>query len=204
MQKLSLDETTATPDMTAASAVGPTAQPMSGSNLDGPRNFGQNRPLSSTAVGSSSMRRPSPIFALVLVGLAITAGIATGYGGYKLKSKGTLLSAGESSQPIQQVAGSSVKAGEVFGIQDEKTFKDSAEGYLEEGGIGGEGSHKLVRAGGVSQTVVLTSSVTDLAKFEGMNVKIWGETFKAQKAGWLMDVGRVQVVDVSGKAPSEE
>jgi len=37
-----------------------------------------------------------------------------------------------------------------------------------------------------------------------MEVKIWGETFKAQKAGWLMDVGRVEIVNPDGEAPLEE
>jgi hypothetical protein len=94
--------------------------------------------------------------------------------------------------------------GDVFGVQDEKTFKDSAEGYLEIGGLDGEGSHKLLRPGGDSQTVYLTSSVTDLDKFDGMSVKVWGETFKGQKAGWLMDVGRVQIVSPQGEKPTEE
>lgn len=31
---------------------------------------------------------------------------------------------------------------------------------------------------------------------------IWGETFKGQKAGWLMDVGRVEVVNTSATKPS--
>jgi hypothetical protein len=36
-----------------------------------------------------------------------------------------------------------------------------------------------------------------------MQVKVWGETFKGQKAGWLMDVGRVQVIDTEAEAPVE-
>jgi hypothetical protein len=34
-----------------------------------------------------------------------------------------------------------------------------------------------------------------------MEVKIWGETFKGQQAGWLMDVGRVEVIEVEGEQP---
>jgi hypothetical protein len=148
--------------------------------------------------------RPASTMLLVLLILAIGAGVATGFGAFKLKSKTAMVGGGsDNAQPIQKVAGDSVKNGQVFGVQDEKTFKDSAEGYLEDGGIGGEGSHKLLRAGGANQTVVLTSSVTDLSKFVGMQVKVSGETFKAQKAGWLMDVGRVQVIETAGKAPTE-
>ena len=84
------------------------------------------------------------------------------------------------------------------------SFKDSAEGYLEEGGLEGEGSHKLLRPGGDSQTVYLTSSVTDLDELVGTEVRIWGETFKGQKAGWLMDVGRVEVLKVDAESPAEQ
>jgi hypothetical protein len=151
----------------------------------------------------SSMKSPFPKLAIVLSIVAIAAGVATGYGGFKLKSKsGSLL---PSPSDLQRVAEEGqVKVGDVFGVKDEETFKDSAEGYLEIGGINGEGSHKITRPGGVSQTVYLTSSITDLDQFDGMEVKIWGETFKGQKAGWLMDVGRIEILNTDGQAPSEE
>ena len=63
------------------------------------------------------------------------------------------------------------------------------------GGVDGEGSHHLVRPGGESQNVYLTSSIIDLDQFVGRSVKIWGATFEAQQAGWLMDVGRLQVLE---------
>jgi hypothetical protein len=154
--------------------------------------------------GTSSMSKRSPLPLLVAV-VAIVAGVATGWGGAQLESSaapGGLT--GTNGEPLQQVATGQVKDGDVFGVADEKTFKDTAEGYLQKGGVDGEGSHSLLRAGGVSQTVYLTSSVTDLDKFEGMTVKVWGETFKGQKAGWLMDVGRVQIVSTQGQAPAEE
>lgn len=81
------------------------------------------------------------------------------------------------------------------GIADEATFKDSAEGTLEEGGIAGEGTHHLTREGGVSQTVYLTSTVVNLDDFIGKKVKVFGQTISAKKAGWLMDVGLVKVSD---------
>ena len=137
---------------------------------------------------------------------AIVAGVATGYGSYRLYGRTGSSTPGSTtnSAVISQIAGENVSAGEVFGSADDTAFKDQAEGYLEAGVINGEGSHKLLRPGGVSQTVYLTSSVTDLDKLVGMEVKIWGETFKAQRAGWLMDVGRVEVVKVQGSAPSEK
>lgn len=86
------------------------------------------------------------------------------------------------------------KAQKVVGSADAKTFRDSAEGILETGGIDSEGTHKLIRPGGESQTVYLTSSVLDLSQFIGRKVRVWGETNAAQKAGWLMDVGKMEVL----------
>lgn len=84
--------------------------------------------------------------------------------------------------------------GKTFGSDDLETFKDTAEGKLVEGGIEGEGQYHLVRPGGDSQNVYLTSSLVDLSQFIGRKVKVWGQTQKAQTAGWLMDVGRVEVL----------
>jgi hypothetical protein len=84
--------------------------------------------------------------------------------------------------------------GKTFGSEDMETFKDTAEGKLEEGGIESEGQYHLVRPGGESQNVYLTSSLVDLSQFIGRKIKVWGQTQKAQTAGWLMDVGRVEVL----------
>ena len=81
-----------------------------------------------------------------------------------------------------------------MGSNDTKTFKDIAEGDLKTGGIDGEGQFHLQRPGGESQNVYLTSSIVDLSAYVGKKVKIWGETHKAQHAGWLMDVGRLKVL----------
>lgn len=90
---------------------------------------------------------------------------------------------------------SSASKGTEVGSTDVKIFKDTAEGILEAGGLDGEGTHKLLREGGPSQTAYLTSSVVDLNQFVGKKVQVWGETFKGQMAGWFMDVGRVKVLE---------
>lgn len=84
-----------------------------------------------------------------------------------------------------------------MGVKDPKTFKDQAFGRIEKNDNSEipEGSHKLIRPGGPSQTAYLTSSVVDLNLFLGKCVEVWGETFAAQKAGWLMDVGYVKVLN---------
>lgn len=84
--------------------------------------------------------------------------------------------------------------GQTIGIADKKTFKDQAEGYLKEGGIDGEGSFHLERPGGTSQNVYLTSTTVDLLQYTGKKVRVWGQTFTSQKAGWLMDVGLVEIL----------
>jgi len=80
------------------------------------------------------------------------------------------------------------------GINDKKTFPDQAEGILREGGIDGEGSFHLERPGGPSQNVYLTSSTIDLSSYVGKKVRVWGQTFAGKKAGWLMDVGLIEVI----------
>lgn len=93
------------------------------------------------------------------------------------------------------MAPGTVQEGKEMGSPDIKTFKDTATGVIEKGGLNGEGTHKLIREGGPSQTAYLTSSIIDLDQFVGKKVQVWGETFKGQKAGWLMDVGRVKILE---------
>lgn len=82
--------------------------------------------------------------------------------------------------------------------QDTRTFRDFAEGTIKarpqpsDPSEYVEGTHMLLREGAVS--VALTSSVVDLSKYEGKKVKVFGETQKALKEGWLMDVGKVEEV----------
>jgi hypothetical protein len=162
------------------------------------------KPLNLDQKGSSIMKKPTKALLAIIVLLPILAGVATGFGLEKLASNTDGTGASNrlrSGQEIQQVAGETVSAGDIFGSADESTFKDQAQGVLQKGGFDGEGSHQLVRPGGESQTVYLTSSITDLDKFEGMEIKIWGETFKGQKVGWLMDVGRVEVINPEAELP---
>ena len=80
------------------------------------------------------------------------------------------------------------------GIVDKKTFPDKVEGTLKEGGLEGEGTFHLDRPGGDDQNVYLTSSTVDMSPYVGKKVRVWGQTFAGQKAGWLMDVGYIEVL----------
>lgn len=157
--------------------------------LDENKAMGQNQDLMS--------KKSKQIF-LIICAVAVLAGTLTGYGAHKLKAKN---GGGQIVENVTIEDANKIKNGDVFGVQDKDTFADSATGYVELGGIDGEGSHKLLREGGASQTVALTSSVVDLDKLVGAEVKLYGETFKAEKAGWFMDVGRVEVIEVNAQAP---
>lgn len=139
----------------------------------------------------------------ILSVLAIAIGLSGSYF-YKSKAKNVVNQESATGELTATVAETgNIKNGDVFGSADASAFKDSAQGYLEIGGLNEEGSHKLLRTGGSSQTVYLTSSVTDLDKFNGMEVKVWGETQAGNKVGWLMDVGRVEIINIKGIAPEE-
>lgn len=117
----------------------------------------------------------------IFVAVAVIVGAAVGFLPRLItKSSGTKTGSGEATQTA--------------GIADKSTFKDAAEGTLKEGGIDGEGNFHLVRPGGESQNVYLTSSTVDLSLYVGKKVKVWGQTFTGEKAGWLMDVGLVEVL----------
>ncbi|KUK78958.1 MAG: hypothetical protein XD95_0688 [Microgenomates bacterium 39_7] len=148
------------------------------------------------------MKKKQKKMLIIMCVVAVVAGIGTGFGAHLLRAQQTRIEGGP--EPAQMIAEGEFEVGDVFGIQDTDIFKDTAQGYLERGGINGEGSHRLLRPGGESQTVYLTSTVTDLDKLVGAEVKVWGETYKGQKAGWLMDVGKVEIIKVNGEAPFEE
>lgn len=212
MHKLKLDETQSTEkkqnpaeEIEAKDAqqteldVETQASDNNGSSVDIKNEIGNRQTLE-----KKTMKKATLKISLIIALIAAVSGIATGYGGYKLNLKSGSDSKSPANSKLERVATENqIKAGDTFGVEDEKTFSDQAQGYLEDGGLNGEGSHKLIRAGGESQTVYLTSSITDLDKFIGMEVKIWGETFKGQKAGWLMDVGRIEVLKTDGQAPTE-
>ncbi|MDO8741867.1 MAG: hypothetical protein Q7J11_01850, partial [Candidatus Roizmanbacteria bacterium] len=117
----------------------------------------------------------------IFIASAVIIGVVLGFGFSRFNKKTT--NGSGVNKAVTQSAG----------VVDKKTFKDSAEGVLREGGIDGEGNFHLERPGGVSQNVYMTSTTVDLSNYIGKKVKVWGQTFQAEKAGWLMDVGSVEV-----------
>lgn len=141
--------------------------------------------------------RKKPLFPIMLI-IAIIGGLFTGYlmAQKKLLLADSMGTAGGNLTQNPTSAGA-VKVGDVFGNADEKTFRDTAEGTLQPGGIDGEGSHHIERGANKSQWVYVTSSVVDLDLFVGHRVTVWGETNSSKKAGWLMDVGRLKVLEMN-------
>lgn len=125
---------------------------------------------------------------LTIVIISIILGVITGF---ILSNKGkdgsSLTSAGLGTTPPKNAQA------------DAQTFRDFAEGVIKtkpkpsDLGEYTEGTHLLQREASVP--VALTSSVIDLSKYEGKKVKVYGETQKALKEGWLMDVGRVEEIE---------
>ncbi len=152
-------------------------------------------PKMSETMTNESFFTPVRIISLVVV---LLLGLGTGY---LIKNKVGGATRGDGPVIARNVPEAGLKEGDIIGEQSAKEFKDSVTGVLQKGGLDGEGSHKLLRPGGVSQTVYLTSSIIDLDEFVGHQITVWGETFKGQKAGWLMDVGRVKVEKLNAPNP---
>ncbi|EKD65515.1 MAG: hypothetical protein ACD_50C00065G0008 [uncultured bacterium] len=126
---------------------------------------------------------------IIVLIVAAIVGIGSGYAFSRgIASKQEVVNGGS-------VSTSDIKKGMVVGSDDTEIFKDTAEGVLKAGGIDGEGAYHLERPGGKSQNVYLTSSIVDLSKFLDLKIKVWGETQQAKFAGWLMDVGRIEVLE---------
>lgn len=126
------------------------------------------------------MAKKTNIVVLLSYVLLIVLGVATGF----------ILSGKIAQSPGAIGSNSSAKQA---GSTDTTTFKDSAVGMLQKGGLDGEGTHQLIREGGPSQTAYLLSSVVDLDLYVDKKVKVWGQTLAAKRAAWLLDVGKVEV-----------
>jgi len=130
--------------------------------------------------------------AFIIFMLVIVMGVASGYGLSYLS--GTQNGAKTNASGTKTMSGNNDVASSA-GIADKKTFHDNAEGKLVDKTAKDpdEGSFKLIRPGGDSQTVYLTSSTVDMSEFVGKEVRVYGETFASDKVGWLMDVGFIEV-----------
>lgn len=131
----------------------------------------------------TNLQNPAKLI-LGIATLAVILGILTGY----------ILSTKNNGSGISPLSVGTAKTAQ----QDTRTFKDFAEGIIKvkpqpsDPQEYSEGTHLLMRDNAVP--VALTSSVVDLSQYEGKKVKVFGETQKALKEGWLMDIGRVDEI----------
>jgi hypothetical protein len=165
----------------------------------------QEAPSMEPSLTSTNPRGKQKNLTLVMVIVGVLAGAVTGF---FVAQKRLLLAGGSTplSGKLEQnpSSASAIKVGDVFGTKDEGTFRDSAEGILMAGGIDGEGSHHIERGENKSQWVYVTSSVVDLDMFVGHRVQVWGETNQGKKAGWLMDVGKLKVLELNAAPVSTD
>lgn len=155
------------------------------------------KPLEEETTEITNSRRNNYKNYLVLIGIiVIFLGIGSGY----LLSNTTtieILNNQNLDNNSQEKQIQKTQNGQILeeGMKDNELFPDKAQGELQknDGSITQEGSHILIRPGGVAQTVYLSSSVVDLDMFIGKSVEVWGQTNTAQKAGWLMEVGYIKV-----------
>ena len=129
------------------------------------------------------------ILPVVIIILIITIGVISGLVMSSVNKAKNLQSSG-----VQDPENLSPEVKESFA----QTFRDESEGIIEKNDQldkYAQGTHKLIRPGGESQTAYLTSSVLDLDTYLGKKVKIFGETFGSSQVGWLMDVGKVEILN---------
>lgn len=142
----------------------------------------QSTPVVKFAQNKGKFSKIVPILVILFI---IIAGVFSGL----------VLSSRDKVQKQQTVAGKDEETDPQVQEAFAQTFKDEAEGTIQKNDAldkYAQGTHKLIRAGGESQTAYLTSSVLDLNQYIGKKVKVFGETFGSSQVGWLMDVGKVE------------
>jgi hypothetical protein len=130
---------------------------------------------------------PEPAITIVVVSAVIILAIISGN-----IISGLLIKNSDTANLPEYATNKEMTSGK-YGKKDNKMCPDQAEGVLRKGGVEDEGTHHLTRKGGESQNVYLTSSTIDLDKLVGKKVEVWGKTYAAQQAGWLMDACYIEV-----------
>jgi hypothetical protein len=135
-----------------------------------------------------------PVIIIILV-LAITSGFFVSRIFPSNQTASTSNPVGNKTTSTDSISNADqLVVGKLYG-NTSKDFGDSAQGTVQAGGINGVGTHTLLREGGTTQNAALTSSVVDLDLFVGKKVEIKGQTNNTNKAGWLMDVGSIKILE---------
>lgn len=154
-------------------------------------------PNLSTNNSPAVTNQANPKSPLLILIITLAVSLATGFWISRLSpatsSPSPATSANQAVSVDKISSADSLKIGTIYGNQS-KNFKDRATGVIEKGSINGEGTHILIREGGLSQRASLTSSVVDLDLFVGKTVEVTGETNASTKTSWLMDVGTIKII----------
>lgn len=158
-------------------------------------NLASNPIINNNSVSPLKLPKPSKVIYLVIIILAIIFGF---FISRFLPTGVSVFDSGDNNSKTEVatkiVEGQEIKAGTTYGNLS-KNFSDSAMGVIKAGGVNGEGTHTLIREGGVTQNAALTSSVVDLDLFIDKKVEVKGETNDSNKAGWFMDVGSIKILE---------
>ena len=139
--------------------------------------------------------KESKIIYIIIVVLAIISGFwISRFLPTRQSVSDTGLDKSKNIEATKIVEGQEIKAGTTYGNLS-KNFSDNATGVIKAGGVNNEGTHTLLREGGVTQNAALTSSVVDLDLFIDKKVEVKGETNDSNKAAWFMDVGSIKILE---------
>jgi len=167
------------------SELGKEKEPVVKEQLEVPHRQSILTPIEPMAKSKPDMRQKYLAAFIVIILL----GFGTGYVAAK-GAPGSL-----SSEKAKVAITPATEGATEAGVNDDSAFPDTAEGELKEGGIDGDGTHYLDRGMGKEKYVYLTSTVINLQSFVGKKVSVKGQTLSGKKAGWLMDVGKVKVIE---------
>ncbi len=121
----------------------------------------------------------------LIIPVVILAGLGIGW----------LLSGGNKSQSNSLTeAPKTQSSSKEAGVLND-SCKDTVQGTLKEGGLEGDGTHHLDRGMGANKDVYVSSTVADLSLFVNKKVEVTGQTITGRKAGWLMDVCKIKVIE---------
>jgi len=133
----------------------------------------------------------SMLLPLLLALIVIVSGGATGWA---LSRGSSASSSNNDTSSVLESTGGVISETEM-GIEDKDKYPDTVEGLLVEGGLKGEGTHYIDRDLGPSKYVYLTSALVDFSLFVEKKVEVQGATISAQHVPWLLDVGKIKVVE---------
>lgn len=105
---------------------------------------------------------------------------------------GSVVGFGLSRSKIAKVLGGESIEAE---YKDSKLFESIVTGTVKKGGLFGDGTHTLVQDSNPKNPAALLSSVVDLDEYVDKHVQIWGRSQKGLKAAWLLEVGRVKILE---------